>query len=482
MSGTLTLAATGIQDQWFTGDPQFSYFLVLYKRHTKFALEQIETPMSGTYDFGSHLNCIFPREKGDLLRNLTLKITMRDIEMPSIITTVPEQSTFEKLWNIPFTASFFHNLVEYAEIVIGGQVIERITGEYIYMYQQLQNTESDLLTAQMRMNAHGDFIEHVNNSDDALGDVYPTVGPSSLGYDTNGYYYTYYLELPFFFYKNPSLAIPMCALTKHSIEVNVQLRPFSRMVFGGVGGDMQALVQNIALDAEFVFLTQDEVDFLSSRPIEYAITQLQVSEFNMKQGETKKSVMLNFANPVKEMYFIVQNDAYVQYNNNLRYQPIKNIELRLNNQVAINAESTYLVYEQPIKHHINTPNQLPVRYRSQGYSVIVLDVSTEFGMYSFALQPEKYYPTGQVNMSRITHKLFTIQIDPTINYVYVPLVEKRIVSEASHGPHQVVIRSDIAQNSPGVRGYAESLDNKVRVYAVSYNILTIHSGLAGLKF
>jgi len=63
-------------------------------------------------------------------------------------------------------------------------------------------------------------------------------------------------------------------------------------------------------------------------------------------------------------------------------------------------------------------------------------------MYSFALKPEEYYPTGQVNMSRIFHKLLTVHINP-IN---------------------------------------DSDDNNTRVYAVNYNILRIESGLAGLKF
>ena len=67
---------------------------------------------------------------------------------------------------------------------------------------------------------------------------------------------------------------------------------------------------------------------------------------------------------------------------------------------------------------------------------------SKFGVYSFSLKPEMYYPTGQVNMSRISHKLFTIEISP-VNDVF---------------------------------------ENDTRVYALSYNILRISSGLAGLKF
>jgi hypothetical protein len=92
----------------------------------------------------------------------------------------------------------------------------------------------------------------------------------------------------------------------------------------------------------------------------------------------------------------------------------------------------FLVYEQALKHHISPPEYVAATNYKQ----------SEFSMYSFALNPEMYYPTGQVNMSRIVHKLLTIEIDP-INSID---------------------------------------DNKTRVYALNYNILRVNAGLAGLKF
>ena len=71
-------------------------------------------------------------------------------------------------------------------------------------------------------------------------------------------------------------------------------------------------------------------------------------------------------------------------------------------------------------------------------------------MYSFSLKPEDYYPTGQVNMSRISHKLFKITIE------------------------------GLRDANNNVK-YVDS-DSETRVYAVNYNVLRINSGLAGLKF
>ena len=72
----------------------------------------------------------------------------------------------------------------------------------------------------------------------------------------------------------------------------------------------------------------------------------------------------------------------------------------------------------------------------------ITQLKSDFGMYSFSLKPEAHYPTGQVNMSRIVHKIFNIEIDPRLS----------------------------------------SYENEVHVYAVNYNVIRFESGLAGLKF
>ena len=54
MSGRLRLAATGVQDQWLTGDPQFSYFLMNFRRHTKFSIDYIESQFDGDLTFGKN--------------------------------------------------------------------------------------------------------------------------------------------------------------------------------------------------------------------------------------------------------------------------------------------------------------------------------------------------------------------------------------------------------------------------------------------
>jgi hypothetical protein len=391
MSGRLRLAATGVQDQWLTGDPQFSYFLMNFKRHTKFAIDYVESQFDGDIDFGKVIECRIPNDKGDLVRNLTLKVTLTD--------PLPDTLGNNRYWS----PSIISHLVEYAELLIGGQPIERITGEYMYIHQQLYNTDDDTKQTLYFLNGHGG---------------------TPLTYSGE---YTYFMDLPFYFYRNPTLAIPTCALTKQLVEVRIKTRPLSELVFGGTPAGVTASINKFSLDTEFIFLTNDERNFLMSRPIDYVITQLQMSQFVMKAGENKRSVMLNFSHPVKELFFVSQSEEAVRDNDPRYYNNIKNVELRFNNEVVFNRNSKFLAYEQSLRHHVNAPSASD---------------TAKFGMYSFSLKPEAHYPTGQVNMSRISHKLFTIEVDP-INAVD---------------------------------------NNNTRVYAINYNVLRIESGLAGLKF
>lgn len=392
MSGRLRLAATGVQDQWLTGDPQFSYFLMNFKRHTKFAIDYVESQFDGDINFGQTITCRIPGDKGDLIRNLTLKVTLDD----------PTPSDQE------WTTSIMSHLVESAELLIGGQTIEKLTGEYIFMHQQLHNTDDDINQTLYFLNGHSNVLSY-------SGD------------------YTYFMDLPFYFYRNPSLAIPTCALTKQLVEVRLKLRPLSQLIYDGASANVSANLKKISIDTEFVFLTKDEQNYMKTTPLDYVITQVQMSKFVMKAGENTKSVLLNFTHPVRELFFVSQSEAAVTANHPNRYNTIKNVKLKFNNTVVFDRRHIFLVYEQALRHHVNSPYD---------YGSSYVDLKSDFAMYSFAIKPEVYYPTGQVNMSRIAHKLLTIEIEP-MNTVD---------------------------------------DNNTRIYAVNYNILRISHGLAGLKF
>jgi hypothetical protein len=414
MAGRLRLAATGVQDEWLTGEPQFSYFLTNFKRHSKFAFDYVESQFDGDIDFDKTVICTIPGDKGDLIKNVTLKVTLSDPKPD-------DGDENDMVWS----PSIITHMIDYAELLIGGQPIQRITGEYIYMHQQLHNTNDDIEQTLYFLNGHGNYLSYADP-------------------------YTYFLDIPFYFYRNPSLAIPTCALQKQVVEVRIKLKPILDLVRnvsstdpGDSYADASASILKFSLDTEFVYLTEEERNFLMTRPLDYVITQVQMSKFVMKAGENKKSVMLNFQHPVKELLFASQNDVAYLTNVSNWYNGIVNAELRFNNEIVFNRGGLFLEYEQALKHHVNVPSALVNTTQPFNGVLPKLGPST-FGVYSFALHPESPHPTGQVNMSRISHKLFTIEIAVPPAYA--------------------------------------SYDSTTRIYAINYNVLHINSGLAGLKF
>ena len=390
MSGRINLAVTGIQDQWLTGEPEFSYFLVNFKRHTKFSIEAVETPFDGEPNFDTSIECRIPSNKGDLIRSMMLKFTL-----PQPTGTASGGK------DIRYNKSIGSRIIEHADLRIGGQTIERITGDYIYMYNQIHNNHDDVDQSLYFLSGHNKYI------------------PVSYDWD-------YSVMLPFYFFRHPSLALPVCALSKQLVEIEIKFKKLeditityttSSGVIEDPPSDVSSSIKKVSLVTDFFYITENEKNFLLSRPIEYVITQLQMSQFKMKAGESKKSGMLNFKNPVKEMFFIAKSDDVFKYN------PIKHVIMKFNNNTIIDADNLMLSYEQPLKYYTGT-------------------TENNFGVYSFSLKPETYYPTGQVNMSRIAHNLIEIELD-----------------------------------SPD-----SSFEHKVYVYAVNYNVLHIESGLGGLKF
>ena len=51
--GLMQLVAYGAQDVYLTGNPQITFFKVVYRRHTNFSMESIEQTVNGTSTIGS---------------------------------------------------------------------------------------------------------------------------------------------------------------------------------------------------------------------------------------------------------------------------------------------------------------------------------------------------------------------------------------------------------------------------------------------
>ena len=422
MAGRLRLAVTGVQDQWLTGDPKISYFSSIYKRHTRFSTEAVGIPITGNVSLGGNAIARIPNNVGDLLRSVMLKLTLG--ELPNI-----------PLPGNLYNASIATSVIQHVDLVIGGQTIQRLTGDYIDMYNQLHSNKDDADTTLYYMNGHNNQIQIVSTPR------------------------TFYLNLPFYFFRNPSLAIPICAITRQLIEIHIKFKDVDDDVtfsYEEVNGNMVRTktelgsIVEASIITDFYFITRDEINFLLTRPMQYIITQLQLSTMQFKPNESKKSALLKFTNPVKELFFSAKEEtgttnvtpggvedrllnisssdqAFSSHVTNKRsdYRFVKNIRFECNGKRMFDHTGKYLAYEQSLIHHTGCP-----------------DPAYEFYTYSFALKPELYYPTGQLNMSRIIHKKLDVELDET----------------------------------------STSRNINFSIYALNYNLLHVEGGIAGLKF
>ena len=64
--GLMQLVAYGAQDIYLTGNPQITFFKVVYRRHTNFSMEAIEQTLNGSVGQGSRVTSTISRN-GDLI-------------------------------------------------------------------------------------------------------------------------------------------------------------------------------------------------------------------------------------------------------------------------------------------------------------------------------------------------------------------------------------------------------------------------------
>ena len=218
-SGRVQLAAIGIQDQFLTGNPDVSYFIKKFNRHTKFALEILDTTFFQTnIDFGSWVNTIIPRN-GQLIRTIYVRLVLPALSVGG------------------YTDGIGNAIIEHADLVIGGQTIERITGEYMQIYDQTFISDSQQASLKYMVGTTGTL--------NGLGPATPYT--SGLATPVYGWYpRTFIVPLSFYFIRNEALSIPLCALTRQEVEVRIKFRPIEQLIAGGYISSNVTTTSNIS--------------------------------------------------------------------------------------------------------------------------------------------------------------------------------------------------------------------------------------------
>eukprot|EP00798_Chlamydomonas_sp_ICE-L_P019672 gene19672-biopygen28499 len=192
--GLMQLVAYGAQDIYLTGNSQITFFKVVYRRHTNFAMEAIEQTFPGNPDFGKKVACTISRN-GDLIHKVWVQMTLLQVN-------VPAGGRFRWLNDIG------HFLLKTIEIEIGGQSIDKHYGDWLHIWSELSICPG-----------HKAGFDKMIGNVPALTKVYDN--PTAAGATTMTVHaYTLYVPLEFWFCQNPGLALPLIALHNASLPIS----------------------------------------------------------------------------------------------------------------------------------------------------------------------------------------------------------------------------------------------------------------------
>jgi hypothetical protein len=307
----MQLVAYGAQDVYLTGNPQITFWKVTYRRHTNFAMESIEQTFNGQADFGRRVTCTISRN-GDLAYRTYLQVTL-----PEINQELHSGPVYARWLDCPG-----EQLISQVEVEIGGQRIDRQYGDWMHIWNQLTLSKEQERgyykmignTTQLTYVTDPNFAD-VDGPCSANG-VRQVCAPRNALPET-----TLYVPLQFWYCRNPGLALPLIALQYHEVKINVDIRNMEECLWAmtsmdGTGSKVNdAYKQSLAaasLYVDYIFLDTDERRRMAQNPHEYLIEQLQFTG-DESVGSSSNKIKLNLNHPVKELVWVVQPDANVDY-------------------------------------------------------------------------------------------------------------------------------------------------------------------------
>jgi hypothetical protein len=374
--GLMQLVAYGAQDVYLTGNPEVTFYQAKYKRHTNFAMENIEQTVNGTAANSGRVSVTVARN-GDLVGDMY-------IELESDIVATATSDDGDCNW-------VAERAINNVELSIGGQRVDKHYQKWWRLYSELYLDEAKKLNWG-KMTTAGDGK-------------------------------TVYLPLIFFFNRNPGLYLPLIALQYHEVRIDFDL-----------ASDFDTFLNTTVFKvwANYVYLDTEERRRFAQKGHEYLIEQVQHTGVDTVTSGGTKQVRLSYNHPVKELVWCFSNtssknslwnfttasaasnvvlesnvDAIAASNafvspassgapllkvgtdgGNDRFTeeaigPLSTFKLILNGQDRFKEQKgKYFNQVQAFNHHSGCP--YPGVYS-----------------YSFALKPEEHQPTGTCNFSRI---------------------------------------------------------------------------------
>ena len=270
--GLMQLVAYGAQDVYLSGNPQITFFKVVYRRHTNFSVEPVQQTWNGAADFGRTVTCNINRN-GDLITNMYVVV-----KLPAtvVINTNNNSNNPSKSWG--YVNRLGHALISNVKIEIGGSKIDEQYGDWLNIWYELTHK-----VGQERGYAK------------MIGDVPELTAITTITKPA----YNLYIPLQFWFNRNNGLALPLIALQYHDVRITLTFRPFNECINYTQNTEPPVVsMTDSFLLIDYVYLDSEERKRFAQASHEYLIEQLQFTGSESWNSANSK-LRLNFNHPSK---------------------------------------------------------------------------------------------------------------------------------------------------------------------------------------
>ena len=450
----MQLVAYGAQDVYLTGNPQITFFKVVYRRHTNFSMESIQQTWNGTVATGNKVTCTISRN-GDLIHSMYLDMTLTGCDAASTVDNVG------------------HALVKEVTVEIGGQTIDKQYGEWLDIW-------SDLTLPASKSDGYHEMVN----------------GGTSAGRHLM-------VPLQFWFCRNAGLALPLIALQYHEVKISVQFRSSDDV------GTAALALSGSNLWVDYIYLDTDERRRFAQVSHEYLIEQLQFPGTDPADNKHR----LNFNHPVKELVWVENASGAANWRNWVATSD-DNIKVVLNGHDRMGARGNkYYTHVQPYYHHSNVPVEYPHVSVSKagaatadsnkggaaaGANTMELTTAARAGevvgliMKSGTAGDDTNYTitenhdTGKITFTPNLVKAIADSVAVTFHREVHGEVASRNIHVYSFAlkpeEHQPSGTCNFSRIDNADLLYNGSSGNSVSVFAVNYNVLRIMSGMGGLAY
>lgn len=338
MGGLIQLAAIGNSDVFLTGSPQITFWKMVFKRYTNFAIESIEQPFTGNPNFGSVSSVTLPKNTGDLIHKCHIQLTL----------SRTDASTLKDKFGL--------KLLKRVILSIDGMDIDSQTGEFMEYWNEYTLDDEKKVG----------YNEMIGNSASFNTHTYEEFDNQT----------TVIIPLQLYFCKNPGLSLPIHALQYSEVKVKIEFNDKTVCLSNGMSSTIT--IDKCSLFVDYVYLDTEEKKAILQSAQEFLITQTQELSGNVSDSSQHEgNVKLDFIHPIKELMWVFQDGT-----GDLKHMMSAYITMNGGQKRASERPAKYYRLVQPYDHHSKIPT-IPLY------------------MYSFALKPEESQPSGSCNFSRL---------------------------------------------------------------------------------